>query len=176
MSSIKGDALMGYRNKTYVCFDGDNDIHYYRLMCAWKQNDNSAFDFYNAHDLNSARDSSQEENIKAQLRERLKNSSTLVVLIGEQTRYLHKFVRWEMEQALKLGLAVIGVNLNGRRSQDSERCPPVIRDELAVYVSYNPAIMQFALENWPTSHQQYKQEGKAGPFYYNDSIYQRAGI
>ena len=28
---------MAYRNKTYVCFDGDKDMHYYRLMCAWKQ-------------------------------------------------------------------------------------------------------------------------------------------
>ncbi len=23
---------MAYRNKTYVCFDGDSDIHYYHLM------------------------------------------------------------------------------------------------------------------------------------------------
>ena len=27
---------MGYRNKTYIAFDGDNDMHYYRLMTAWK--------------------------------------------------------------------------------------------------------------------------------------------
>lgn len=30
---------MAYRNKAYVCFDGDADIHYYRLMQAWHQND-----------------------------------------------------------------------------------------------------------------------------------------
>ena len=28
---------MAYRNKVYVCFDGDSDIHYYRLMLAWHQ-------------------------------------------------------------------------------------------------------------------------------------------
>lgn len=27
---------MTYRNKTYVAFDGDKDIRYYRLMQAWK--------------------------------------------------------------------------------------------------------------------------------------------
>ena len=30
---------MSYRNKTYVAFDGDNDIKYYWLMKAWKQTD-----------------------------------------------------------------------------------------------------------------------------------------
>ena len=42
---------MAYRNKVFVSFDGDADIHYYRLMCAWKQNDRTPFNFYDAHDL-----------------------------------------------------------------------------------------------------------------------------
>ena len=137
---------MAYRNKTYVCVDGDSDIHYYRLMQAWHQNDRTPFSFYNAHELNTARDASQEASIKRQLRERLLNTKVFVVLIGENTRYLTKFVRWEMEQALGLNLPIIGVNLNGMRQQDPERCPPIIRSELAVYISFNPAIMQFALD------------------------------
>ena len=55
---------MAYRNKTYVCFDGDSDMHYYRLMQAWHQNDRSSFSFYNAHNLNTARDTSQEASIE----------------------------------------------------------------------------------------------------------------
>jgi len=35
-----------YTNKTYVAFDADNDIHYYRLMQAWEKNDNTSFNFY----------------------------------------------------------------------------------------------------------------------------------
>lgn len=167
---------MAYRNKTYVCFDGDNDMHYYRLMQAWHQNDNSTFSFYNAHDINSARDSSQEASIKRQLRERLNNSKVLVVLIGESTRYLTKFVRWEMEQALDLDLPVIGVNLNGMRQQDPDLCPPVIRDELAVYVSFNASIMQHALENWPANHASLRTQGKTGAFYYNADLYRRLGL
>ena len=30
---------MAYKNKTYVCFDADNDIKYYNLMKAWKENE-----------------------------------------------------------------------------------------------------------------------------------------
>ena len=106
---------MAYRNKTYIAFDGDTDMHYYRLRTAWKAHDGFSLNFHNAHDQNTARDSSQEESITRQLRERFSNSKLLVVLIGESTRYLTKFVKWELEVALRLGLPVIGVNLNGSR-------------------------------------------------------------
>jgi hypothetical protein len=167
---------MAYRNKTYVCFDGDNDMHYYRLMCAWKQNDGIPFNFYNAHDLNTARDDSQEESIKRQLRERLKNSKIFVVLIGEKTRYLYKFVRWEMEQALKLELPIIAVNLNGLRQMDPDRCPPIIRNELAIHISFNAKIMQYALENWPETDRRLRRKGEIGPHYYDKSVYGRLGL
>ena len=36
---------MAYRNKTYVAFDGDTDIKYYRTMQMWKQNDNTDFNW-----------------------------------------------------------------------------------------------------------------------------------
>lgn len=167
---------MSYRNKTYVCFDGDTDMHYYRLMCAWNQSDGVKFDFYNAHDVNSARDSSSEESIKNQLAERLRNTKVFVVLIGEKTRYLNKFVRWEMEQAIKRSLPIIAVNLNGMRMQDPDRCPPIIREELAVHVSFNAAIMQYALENWPGFVDSLKKEGKSGPYYFKSETYQKLGL
>lgn len=167
---------MGYRNKTYVCFDGDSDMHYYRLMQAWHQNDRSPFSFYNAHDLNTARDWSQEASIKRQLRERLLSTRVFVVLIGRQTRYLMKFVRWEMEQAISLRLPIVGVNLNALRQQDTERCPPIIRSELAMYVSFNPAIMQYALEHWPTRSEELRRTGASGPYFYRMSVYQRLGL
>ena len=167
---------MAYRNKTYVCFDGDHDMHYYRLMCAWKQHEGIKFNFYNAHDLNTARDDSQEASIKRQLRERMKNTSVFVVLVGENTRYLYRFVRWEMEQALQLELPIIAVNLNGLRKQDTDRCPPIIREELAIHISFNAAILQYALEHWPASHAKYKKEGKSGPYYYKQEVYKRLGL
>lgn len=135
---------MAIRNRTYVCFDGDRDMHYYTLMSAWNKNKNFSFEFSNAHDLNTASDSSQEESIKRQLRERFASSRELVVLIGANTKFLTKFVKWEMETALRLGLPIIGVNLNGETARDAN-CPATIRDELAVYVSFGPGIMEYAL-------------------------------
>ncbi len=79
---------MAYRNKTYVAFDADSDIRYYRLMTAWKQNDNTNFDFYNAHDLNNIWYQSNEDTIKRRLRERLTNTKVFVLLVGEKTKFL----------------------------------------------------------------------------------------
>ena len=167
---------MPYRNKVYVCFDGDNDIRYYWLMLAWKQNDNTSFSFFDAHDLNSALDTSLEETIKRKLRERLRNAKTFVVLIGESTQYLYKFVRWEMEQALGLDLPIIGVNLNGLRFQDTERCPPIIRKELSVHISFNARILEHALETWPAKHHSLRLQVESGPYYYKSSVYDELGL
>lgn len=167
---------MPYRNKTFVSFDGDTDMHYYRLMQAWKQNDGIAFNFYNAHDINTARDSSQEASIKAQLAERMRNSSDFILLVGERTRYLTKFVHWEIEQAIKRDLPIIVVNLNGMRSMDTERCPTPAKDALAVHISFNAAIMQYALDNWPSAHETYRRDGKSGPYYYKVEVYGGLGL
>ncbi|NNU65103.1 TIR domain-containing protein [Rhizobium sp. WYCCWR 11152] len=166
---------MAYRNKTYICFDGDKDMKHYRLMTAWAENEKFSFDFHNAHDLNTARDSSQEESIKKQLRERFANSKLLVVLIGDNTRYLTKFVKWEMEVALRLGLPIVGVNLNGNRSRD-DLCPPTIRDELAVYVPFGVKIVEHAMANWPASHATFKAEGKTGNYHYTEQTYKNLGL
>ena len=167
---------MSYRNKTFVSFDGDSDMHYYRLMTAWKQSDNIPFNFYDAHTLNSARDSSLEQSIKDQLAERIRNSKVFVLLVGESTRYLYKFVRWEIEQAIKREMPIVAVNLNGKRSQDKERSPSLLVNALAVHVSFNSAILQYALEHWPASDAKYRSEQRSGPYYYKEDVYTRLGL
>lgn len=169
---------MAYRNKTFVSFDGDSDIQYYRLMCAWKSHDNIPFgdDFQDAHDLNYARDTSTEEAIKAQLRKRFENSKNFILLVGDNTRYLRKFVPWEIEQAIRLNLPPIVVNLNGLRQMDGDLCPPAIRDALAIHVSFNAAIIQHALENWPATFESLRAQGKTGPYFYNESTYRQLGL
>lgn len=167
---------MAYRNKTYVAFDGDNDIRYYNLMKAWKQNDNSNFDFYDAHDINTALDTSSEETIKRRLSERMANSKVFVLLVGKNTKYLYKFVRWEIEQAVNRKLPIIVVNLNGRRSCDAELCPLLAKSTLAIHISFQSNIMQFALENWPTSHIKLTNSYKNGPFYYPEDTYKSLGL
>lgn len=166
---------MAYRNKTYIAFDGDNDMHYYRLMTAWKANDGFSLNFHNAHELNTARDSSQEESIKRQLRDRFANSKMLVVLIGANTKYLTKFVKWEMEVALRLRLPIVGVNLNGSRQMD-DRCPSAIRDQLVVYTSFNHNIIEYAMDHWPSRFHSLRSAGAIGNHYYNDELYNRLGL
>ena len=106
---------MSYKNKTYVAFDGDTDIAYYRIMQAWKSNDDIDFNFYDAHDINSARDTSAEESIKSQLRIRMANAKQMILLVGENTKYLKKFVPWEIELARKKDIPIIVVNLNNKK-------------------------------------------------------------
>lgn len=166
---------MAYRNKTYVCFDGDTDMHYYRMMMAWSENKSFSFSFYNAHDLNSARDGSQEESIKRQLRERLNNSKLFVVLIGEKTRFLTKFVKWEMEAALRLKLPIIGVNLDGSRRKNNF-CPPTISSELVVYVPFNAKIIEYAMDNWPADCAKRREANQMQAFCYVDEVYKSLGL
>lgn len=167
---------MGYRNKTYVAFDADNDINYYRLMQAWKQRDHTSFNFYDAHDLNNLRSGSSEVTIKRKLKERLQNTKVFILLIGQQTRFHYKFVRWEIEKAIELNLPIICVNLNGSRSLDSKLCPPILRGELAIHVSFHAKIIEFALEKWEFWHYEHKKNDKSGDFYYTNEIYRELGL
>ena len=170
-----GIAIDHYSNGIYVCFDSA-DIHYYSFMKVWKRNNGQSFNFFDAHDLNTGPDTSFTESLRYQLQEKLNKSKILVVLIGARTQYLRRFVYWEMEQALDLGLPIIGVNLNGLRQQDPDKCPPIIRKELAVYVSFNRHILQHALENWPETHYSFKRQGKSGAYYYAQSVYAELGL
>ena len=167
---------MAYRNKTYVCFDADNDMRYYNLMKAWKENENIAFDFHNAHELNNLRTWSSKETIKRKLRERLQNTKMFIVLVGEHTRYLYKFVRWEIEYAIEKDIPIIAVNLNNKRIKDSALCPPLLRDELAIHIPYKQKIIDYALNNWGNSHKKYRQANKTGAYHYKDSVYKSLEI
>jgi hypothetical protein len=150
-------------------------MRYYRLMTAWSANERFDFEFHNAHELNTARDSSQEESIKRQLRERFANSKAFVVLIGEKTRLLTKFVKWEIDTAVRLNLPIVAVNLNGARQVDG-LCPPALKDALAVYVPFNEKIITHALRNWPASDVQYRRDGKSGAYHYSASLYTSLGL
>ena len=164
---------MSYTNKTYVCFDADNDMNYYRLMQAWKENDRFDFNFHNAHEINTLRDGSTEETIKAKLRERLRNTKVLVVLIGKNTKNLYKYVRWEIEYAAENDIPIVAVNLNGKKSIDSDLCPPVLKDKLAIHIPFGPKIMDYALNHWVDSYFKHKENGDTGPRNYKDSVYEK---
>lgn len=135
----------------YIVFDGDNDGWAYHYMNGWKANSNIDFTYQNAHDLDTMTSRAQDEQyVKSKLRERMKKSTAVVVLIGEKTKNLYKYVRWELELALELGLPIIAANLNKKNGQDDARCPAIIRDKgCVIHIPYTLEALKFAMANWP---------------------------
>lgn len=166
---------MGYRNKTYVVFDGDNDMWAYAYMKGWKKNEHIDFNFHDAHDLNVITDRASEDTVKRRLRERFSSAKQVVVLIGEHTKNLYRFVRWEMEVALKLDIPVIAVNLNENRTYDSDLCPGILRDKYTVHISFNAKIIKYALDNFPDEYAR-RNPSEGGNRYYNADIYRKLGL
>ena len=99
--------------RTFVGFSS-TDINYYWLMLAWKANEHIDFDFADCQ-LAEEIDSEDEDYIKSKCRKRINMAATFAILIGEDTRSKHKYVRWEMEVALEKGCRIIGINLDGSR-------------------------------------------------------------
>lgn len=165
---------MGYRNKTYTIFDGDNDMWAYGFMKGWKQNEHVDFDFHDAHVLNRLMDGSSEETVKAKLRERLANTKQAIVLIGDQTKNLYRYVRWELDTCLRLNIPIVAVNLNGKRQIDSNLCPPILKHECVMHVSFKMKIIQHALdefcEKFSTNY-----KGNLVDCYYGDHVYTSVG-
>lgn len=153
----------------YVAFDGDNDKWAYAFMKGWKANKNVDFDFDDAHDLDEMTGRAQNEAyVKSKLKERMNASTALVVIVGEKTKNLYKFVRWEIELALEIGLPIIVANLNGTNGKDADRCPAIIRDACAVHVPFKLSAVKHALENWPRGFRGLDATEKAkGSRYYN---------
>ena len=73
---------MGYQDKTYIIFDGDNDMWAYRYMRGWHASKNVAFNFQDAHDLKPLRnDAFLEATVKRRLKERFQATNQVIVLI-----------------------------------------------------------------------------------------------
>jgi len=167
---------MAYRNKTYIAFDGDTDMAYYRTLQMWKANDDIDFDFFDAHDLNASKDTSLTESIKSQLRIRFDNSKLFMILVGEKTKWNRKFIPWEIEQAQSRKLPIVVVNINGLRHKDENRCPAALRDELAIHIPFKASVIQYAFNHWPASHDSHKLNGDTGAYHYNEAVYKGLGL
>jgi hypothetical protein len=110
--------------RTFVGFSS-TDIRSYWLMCAWKEHEHIDFNFTDCQ-LTSELNSESEPYIKQKCRARINMAGKYMLLIGEDTRYKHKYVLWETAVALEKGCTVIGVNLNGKRTFDEQCCPPML--------------------------------------------------
>lgn len=169
---------MAYRNKTYVAFASE-DILLYRLMEAWRDNDNIDFDFFDAHDLCISRDTSQRETIKKNLRNRMKNAKQ-VILIGSPDAKRkggddYSFLAHEIDLIMEFDLLVVVANKGGGRTIKREFIPePLLNaDYYTISVSLQPAIIKYALDGYvPAFH----KKTRTGPHYYKEEIYTKLEI
>jgi hypothetical protein len=147
---------------TYVAFDADKDIWAYRYMRGWSSNRRIDFELVDAHDLDNMTDRAQGEYyVKGKLRERMNKSRAFVLLVGESTKHLHKYVGWEIDLALEMGLPVIVVNLNNKTEMDGDRCPAKLRDACAVHIPFKLAAIRHALDSWPVEFRRLNSAEKA---------------
>ncbi len=171
---------MSYKNKTYIIFDADNDMSDYRLMTAWKANEKIDFDFYNAHDIYSVnkmhieklrkldkeeKTSREETYIKGKLKERLNDTKQVIVLVGNSTKDLYKYVRWEIEVAINLDIPIIAINLN-KENKEHEKTPPILKNKAYfVSVPYEIKKIKYALDNFPKEYYNKKNEAPSSRTY-----------
>lgn len=157
----------------YVAFDGDKDKWAYAYMKGWSTNSRVDFDFVDAHDLDGMTGLAQNEAyIKGRLEQRMADSDAFILLVGESTRHLYKYVRWEIELAFKHGLPIIVANLSEKNGHDAELCPPLLRTACAIHVPYKKDAIKYALVNWPTAWRRLDAQEKAkGPRVYNPPMW-----
>jgi hypothetical protein len=166
---------MSYKNKTYVIFDGDSDMWAYAYMKGWKTNERTDFNFFDAHDIRPLTDRASVETVRVRLRERFSSAKQVIVLVGENTKNLFRFVRWEIEVALGLDLPIIVVNLNGSTGFDGDLCPPLLHDTYSVHLSFKAKIIQYALDHFPDEFAR-RDEMATGPRIYKTEIYGQLGL
>lgn len=166
---------MSYRNKTYVAFASEN-IHLYRLMEAWRDNDNIDFNFYDAHSLFISRDTSKPETIKRNLRERMSNAKQ-VILIGTPEAKRKggdgvSFLAHEVQVMMEFNLPVVIANHDGDKTVDKNLIPSPLLDAkyYTMSVALSPAIIKYALDDYAVD---FKTSSNTGCYYYDQSVYDK---
>jgi hypothetical protein len=167
---------MSYRNKTYVIFDGDEDIWAYGFMKGWIKSEHIDFNFFDAHDLRPLTATASDETIFKRLRDRFTNAKQAILLLGEKTKNLRKFVPWEIELVKKLELPLVVSNLNDHRSVDYQRCPVSLQNYPAVHIGFRAKIIQYALDNYVDEFPRLLASAAEGPRIYSEEHYKKLGL
>lgn len=156
--------------RTFVGFSS-TDILQFRLMQAWKANENIDFDFADFQ-LNDAINSQNESYIKGLIRRKIVRSDTYALIIGADTFTKTTYVKWEVEVAVETGCRLIGVNLNDCRFMDG-LCPWFFMNLGALFVPYSPHIIHEALKPW--NRWPHPNDANYGNWSFYDSVYTELG-
>lgn len=93
--------------KVFVSYRSLSESHYKALLQAWSANKKFRFSFEDLSVGVSIR-SEDERYIRRKIRDRLKESQIVLVLIGKNT-HKSKWVAWEVSEAVRKGIPIIAV-------------------------------------------------------------------
>lgn len=153
-------------------------------MEAWRDNKHIDFNFFDAHDINTARDTSLSETIRRRLSERMSNAKQAVVLVSATTRpksaRISTFLAYEMQIIARRNVPVVFASLNGSRSIQRDKLPEVLINQYSVCVSFQPTIIKYALDNYVQNFNSnidaLAKTVKSCPHYYKEDVYRRLGL
>lgn len=168
---------MSHHNKTYVIFDSENDTWACDRIHRYNGDWHISFEFTDSRDLKAMAGQRQNfQRIQQSLTERIGQCCEFIVLVGENTRYLYRFERWELDIALSLGLAGIVVNLNKKRKVDQDLCPPILRYKNALHIPFERKVIEHALETWPGRFRHSINKCVGEDWTYNKDTFKRLGV
>ena len=154
---------MSFQEKIFVAFDGVNDQEVYQELIKMKQSDNTPFMFYSALDLHKRLDKDSDEVLKAKIYHLMQESKVCLVIVGKTTKTFRRFIKWQIERAIETNMPIIMLNPNYIRSVDFDRCPSLMKKNLALHIAMQDKIIEYALLNFPTSYNKYLQEEVKAP-------------
>lgn len=164
---------MSPRNKTYVCFDADQDTRYYDLMKDWEANASFPFHFDNDYKINKLIGVQSDEEVKSLLKDRLQNAKVLVIIIGKSTQNLYKYVRFEIDYALKNFIPIIGVHIEGHDKQN-EIYFPMMKNQMAAYIPFSLKALNNTLTHSSKRQKQLKINNNSSRFLLGGTQYESA--
>jgi hypothetical protein len=181
---------MPYRNGTYVAFHAegsnvpvDSDFKYYNLLKAWTEKTDDDFSMINSHEKGSVvREWSKKATLEARLKERLRNSKNMVLIIGDTTKNDKDWVPLEIEYAIdSCDIPIIAAYAGTEYILDpnaySHLWPKALSDRIesgkayVIHVPFKKEPLKDAISSY--SH---NNKPKGGRTYYTRETYKSFGI
>jgi len=148
--------------KSYISFDSDNDMEYFKMIKSWNKTEESEFEYVDSLDI-KALGLTDKKTVKDLLKERFKGCEVFTLIVGQNTKN-SKFSRLEIETAVfSLHIPQLIVNLNGSTHFDKNLCSTAVLKFIAVYVPFDKDKFTHTLENLPILAE------KWSVFYFSDN-------
>jgi hypothetical protein len=182
---------MAYRNGTYIAFHAqgstdptDSDIKYYRLLLAWHENEDIELRLVNSHEKTAAvRDTSLKETLRNRLKERLRNSRNMVLILTDTTRNDTDWVPFEIRHAIdecEIPIIAAYPGYKSIRYPESHRhkWPTALAYRIdngtahVIHVPFKQEPLKEAIETF--DHERYPKGGGLGR--YSDDAYRSWGL